>query len=128
MPHRYTDVDQMIMSRWPEVVGLREAFDDLLDRMRDVLTDALAKVSVQAQERGYARTTMPDGPPSRSGRRSGRRRHPKRPESIFSFATSRPASTASRRETIRRSNCGPINCPSSKSRIARLLPRTSRQS
>ena len=54
MPHRYTDVDQMILSRWPEVAGLRDAFDDLLNRMREVLTDALAKVSVQAQERGYA--------------------------------------------------------------------------
>lgn len=54
MPHRYTDVDRLILDRWQEVSGLREAFDELLDRMEDVLGDTLAKVAVQAQERGLS--------------------------------------------------------------------------
>ena len=53
MPHRYTDVDRMILSRWTEVVGLRDAFDELLGRMRDVLGDTLSKVAAQASERGW---------------------------------------------------------------------------
>ena len=53
MPHRYTDVDRMILSRWTEVVGLRDAFDELLGRMRDVLGDALSKVAALAPERGW---------------------------------------------------------------------------
>jgi len=54
MSHRYTDVDRMILSRWTEVVGLRGAFDELLERMRDVLEDSLAKLAAHAQELGYS--------------------------------------------------------------------------
>ena len=54
MPHRYTDVDRMILLRWTEVIGLREAFDDLLDRMKSVVGDTLAKVAIQARERGFS--------------------------------------------------------------------------
>lgn len=53
MPHRYTDVDRMILGRWTEVVGLRDAFDELLGRMKDVLDETLRKVSAQASERGW---------------------------------------------------------------------------
>lgn len=53
MPHRYTDVDRMILNRWTEVTGLREAFDELLDRMRDVLGDTLPKAVEQARIRGF---------------------------------------------------------------------------
>ena len=54
MAHRYTDVDLMILKRWDEVRHLREAFDDLLDRMGDVLESALGKMTVAANERGFS--------------------------------------------------------------------------
>jgi len=54
MPHRYTDVDRMILNRWTEVIGLREAFDELQDRMKGVLEESLVKVAAQAQERGFS--------------------------------------------------------------------------
>ena len=37
MASRYTDVDLMILKRWDEVKALREAFDDLVDRMQDMI-------------------------------------------------------------------------------------------
>ena len=54
MPHRYTDVDRLILDRWQEVSGLREAFDDLLGRVKEVLEDSLGKVAATAQERGFS--------------------------------------------------------------------------
>jgi hypothetical protein len=54
MASRYTDVDLMIFRRWDEVKALREAFDDLLDRMHDAVEGTLQKVEVVATERGLA--------------------------------------------------------------------------
>ena len=52
MASRYTDVDLMILKRWDEVKALREAFDDLVDRMEDVVEASLQKMAVVATEKG----------------------------------------------------------------------------
>ena len=52
MASRYTDVDLMILKRWNDVKALRDAFDDLVDRMRDIVEESLQKVSVALSERG----------------------------------------------------------------------------
>jgi hypothetical protein len=54
MASRYTDVDLMIFQRWDEVKALREAFDDLIDRMQDVLEGGLQKIGVVAAGRGLS--------------------------------------------------------------------------
>ena len=51
MANRYTDVDLMILKRWDEVKALREAFDELLDRMGDFVAGSLEKVAAKAEER-----------------------------------------------------------------------------
>ena len=53
MAGRYTDVDLMIFKRWDEVNALREAFDDLVDRMHDIIEPSLQKVVVAATEKGF---------------------------------------------------------------------------
>ena len=53
MANRYTDVDLMLLKRWDEVKGLREAFDELLDRMQDMIERALGKVENAAAEREF---------------------------------------------------------------------------
>jgi hypothetical protein len=52
MASRYTDVDLMILKRWDEVKALREAFDDLVDRMQDIVEASLQKVSIALSEKG----------------------------------------------------------------------------
>lgn len=54
MASRYTDVDRMILKRWDEVQALREAFDDLVDRMQDIVEASLQKVATTALERGLS--------------------------------------------------------------------------
>ena len=54
MASRYTDVDLMIFKRWDEVKALREAFDDLVDRMQDIVEASLQKVAVVATEKGLS--------------------------------------------------------------------------
>jgi hypothetical protein len=54
MANRYTDVDLMILKRWDEVKALREAFDDLLGRIEDVVEASLQKVSTTASERNLS--------------------------------------------------------------------------
>lgn len=54
MASRYTDVDLMIFKRWDEVKDLREAFDDLVDRMQDIVEASLQKVAVVATEKGLS--------------------------------------------------------------------------
>jgi hypothetical protein len=51
MPSRYTDVDLMILKRWDEVKALREAFDDLIDRMQEIVEGSLQKMTTVASER-----------------------------------------------------------------------------
>ena len=54
MASRYTDVDLMILKRWDEVKALREAFDDLVDRMQEIVEASLQKVSTAVAERGLS--------------------------------------------------------------------------
>lgn len=54
MANRYTDVDLMILKRWEEVNALREAFDDLLGRIGDVVEMSLQKVAIAVSERGLS--------------------------------------------------------------------------
>ena len=54
MATRYTDVDLMILKRWDEVKALREAFDDLVDRMEEIVEASLQKVAVVATEKGFS--------------------------------------------------------------------------
>ena len=54
MASRYTDVDLMILKRWDEVNALREAFDELVGRMQDVVEGSLQKVSIAVSERGLS--------------------------------------------------------------------------
>ncbi len=54
MATRYTDVDLMILRRWDEVNALREAFDDLVDRMQDIVEASLQKAAVVATEKGLS--------------------------------------------------------------------------
>ena len=54
MARGYTDVDLMILKRWDEVNALREAFDDLLGRIGDVVEGSLQKLSTTVSERGLS--------------------------------------------------------------------------
>ena len=54
MASRYTDVDLMILKRWDEVKALQEAFDDLVDRLQDIVEASLQKVAVVAIEKGLS--------------------------------------------------------------------------
>jgi hypothetical protein len=62
MATRYTDVDLMILKRWDEVKALREAFDDLVDRMEDIVEASLQKVTVVATEKGFSSDFNPRRP------------------------------------------------------------------
>ena len=53
MSTRYKDVDLMIFDRWDEVKALREAFDELVDRIENVVESTLQKVSRTLEERGF---------------------------------------------------------------------------
>jgi hypothetical protein len=53
MNTNYTDVDRMIISRWDEVIALRDAYDELLDRMRDSLEGVCDRVKVWLEEREF---------------------------------------------------------------------------
>ncbi len=44
----------MILKRWDEVNALREAFDDLLGRIRDLVEASLQKVSTTVSEKGLS--------------------------------------------------------------------------
>lgn len=52
MASRYTDVDLMILKRWDEVQALRDAFDELRDRIDDVAEAALQKAAATASDKG----------------------------------------------------------------------------
>jgi hypothetical protein len=54
MANRYTDVDLMILKRWDEVNALREAFDELIDRMEDIVETTMLKVSAALSEKGLS--------------------------------------------------------------------------
>jgi hypothetical protein len=52
MNTNYTDVDRMIISRWDEVMALRGAFDELLDRMEESLEGFCDRVKIWLEEQG----------------------------------------------------------------------------
>jgi len=54
MASRYSDVDRMILKRWDEVKALREAFDDLIDRLQDIVEVSLQKVSTAVSDKGLS--------------------------------------------------------------------------
>jgi hypothetical protein len=62
MANRYTDVDLMIFKRWDEVKALREAFDDVLDRIGAVLEVSLQKAVTAAAEKGLLAEFDPKQP------------------------------------------------------------------
>ena len=62
MASRYTDVDLMILKRWDEVQALREAFDDLVDRMQDIVEASLQKMSTTMAARGLQSHIDPKRP------------------------------------------------------------------
>ena len=43
MANHYEDVDLMLLKRWDEVMALRRAFDDLMDRMREMIETTLGE-------------------------------------------------------------------------------------
>jgi hypothetical protein len=53
MPHRYTDVDRLLLGRWSEAVGVRDAFDGLLMRMRSVVESAMQRAATAASEKEW---------------------------------------------------------------------------
>jgi hypothetical protein len=53
MATRYTDVDHLIFRRWDEVKALRTAFDELTERMQEVVEVSLQKVSHRARDNGF---------------------------------------------------------------------------
>ncbi|HYN10604.1 MAG TPA: hypothetical protein VES67_24685 [Vicinamibacterales bacterium] len=46
-------MDRLILERWTDVVALREAFDELLDRMSDTVEGAILKAERWAGERNW---------------------------------------------------------------------------
>jgi hypothetical protein len=62
MANRYTDVDLMILKRWDEVKALRQAFNDLLERIEDFVEASLQKVTTIASERGLSSVSYPKMP------------------------------------------------------------------
>jgi len=54
MINHYGDVDLMLLKRWEEVKALRRAFDDLMDRMREMIETTLGKITHAVAERGMS--------------------------------------------------------------------------
>jgi|HubBroStandDraft_4_1064222.scaffolds.fasta_scaffold73703_2 hypothetical protein len=54
MANHYEDVDLMLLKRWKEVMALRRAFDDLMDRMREMIETTLGKITNAVAERGMS--------------------------------------------------------------------------
>jgi len=58
MATNYTDVDRLILERWQDVLGLRAAFDDLQDRIRDTIADVGGRLARWGKEFGYEIETV----------------------------------------------------------------------
>ena len=50
MPTTYTDVDRLILERWDDAKGLLEAFEELQDRMLDVIDDGGERLKRWAEQ------------------------------------------------------------------------------
>lgn len=53
MSSQYTDVDQLILERWNEVLDLQEAFKELGGRIQDNIEGVLARSARWLDEQGY---------------------------------------------------------------------------
>jgi hypothetical protein len=62
MNTHYTDVDQMIFRRWEEISALRDAYDDLMDRMGESMAGVCGRVENWLGEQGYESYSEPKGP------------------------------------------------------------------
>ena len=62
MVNNYEDVDLMLLKRWGEVKALRSAFDDLMDRMHEMIEATLGKITHAAAERGMSCDSDPKYP------------------------------------------------------------------
>jgi hypothetical protein len=53
MPTTYTDVDRLILERWFDTRGLLEAYEELQDRIHDVISEVGERLAEWAQPQGY---------------------------------------------------------------------------
>lgn len=53
MPTTYTDVDRLILERWDDTRGLLDAYEELQDRIHDVITEVGERLSEWAAPQGY---------------------------------------------------------------------------
>jgi hypothetical protein len=53
MPTTYTDVDRLIFQRWDDTLGLLEAYEELQDRIHEVITDVGQRLSEWGVPQGY---------------------------------------------------------------------------
>jgi hypothetical protein len=53
MPTTYTDVDRLLLERWNDTRGLLDAYEELQDRIHDVIDEVGARLSEWAQAQGY---------------------------------------------------------------------------
>lgn len=58
----YTDVDRLIFERWEEVVGLREAFDDMQGRIEETFKEVGGRLEKWANSAGYTIESSPRDP------------------------------------------------------------------
>jgi hypothetical protein len=53
VPTTYTDVDLLILQRWDDTRGLLEAYEELQDRMHEVIQEVGERLVQWAESRGY---------------------------------------------------------------------------
>jgi hypothetical protein len=53
MPTTYTDVDRLIFQRWDDTRGLFEAYEELQDRIHDVITEVGERLGEWGAPQGY---------------------------------------------------------------------------
>lgn len=54
MPSHYTDIEKMLLQRWPDVRALMAAYDELQNSIEEMLNDAGEELEKWADERGYS--------------------------------------------------------------------------
>ena len=62
MATTYTDVDLLILDRWSDTRGLLEAYEELQDRIHDVIGDVGERLAEWAQPQGYLTDTDAKAP------------------------------------------------------------------
>jgi hypothetical protein len=61
MPSHYTDVEKLLLQRWPDVRALLTAYGELQDSIEEMLTGVGEELEKWADERGYSFETDPRG-------------------------------------------------------------------